>query len=105
MDPSRAESLSAHVGHPLVLGLRPHTLHLDPGPAGGAPSRAGLNATVRTVEPLGDAMDVSATLETGHRIVARVPAREGVEPGARILFHVDMSQAHVFEPGDFGVRL
>jgi multiple sugar transport system ATP-binding protein len=104
MDQSRAESLVAHVGSPLVLGLRPQTLHLEPAPAG-TPSRSGLQATVRTVEPLGDSMDVSAILETGQRVVARVPAHEGVEPGSRILFHVDMSHAHVFEPGDFGVRL
>jgi multiple sugar transport system ATP-binding protein len=107
MDQSRAESLVAHVGSPLVLGLRPQALHLEPALAsgGGGPARSGLGATVRTVEPLGDAMDVSAVLETGQRVVARVPAREGVEPGSRILFHVDMSQAHVFEPGDFGARL
>lgn len=104
MDQARAESLIVHVGSPLVLGLRPHTLHLDAAPAN-APARAPLRAVVRTVEPLGDSMDVSATLETGQRVVARVTAREGVVPDERILFHVDMTQAHVFEPGEFGARL
>lgn len=104
---SRTAQLTPHLEKPLVLGLRPQTLHLDAAPASTADNatRVPLAANVRTVEPLGDCMDISATLESGHKVVARVSSREGMLPESRLVFGVDMTQAHVFEPGEFGVRL
>jgi multiple sugar transport system ATP-binding protein len=92
--------LGGHVDSAVVLGLRPQTLHLD-----AAPGLSPLAATIRTIEPLGESMDISATLESGARVVARVPSRDGLRAGERLLLHVDMRLAHVFEPGEFGARL
>jgi hypothetical protein len=46
-------------------------------------------------------------LSTAHHgsVVARVPARQGIEPGQRAAVVVDLSRAHFFEPGEAGSNL
>ncbi len=98
----RAAQLKGSAGVPVVLGLRPQSLTLD---SGGAPAGRTWSLKVNVVEPLGDSMDLTCELPSGGRIVARVPARDSVAPGATLPFAVDADQVHLFEPGEFGRSL
>ncbi|MFN7614184.1 MAG: TOBE domain-containing protein, partial [Phycisphaerae bacterium] len=58
---------------------------------------ATLSASVETVEPLGEQMDVHLTLAGGQRITARVPIDMNILPGMATHVEVDMDRAHVFD--------
>jgi multiple sugar transport system ATP-binding protein len=91
-------ALSGHAGKPVVLGLRPQTLR----PSEPAASGPTLTLAVRVVEPLGDDMDIRAVTPGGHDFVARIPADGRARPAETRAYSVDMTRAHVFEPGEFG---
>jgi multiple sugar transport system ATP-binding protein len=91
----------AHVGKPVVLGLRPQALR-ESGGTGGAERVWEL--PVRVVEPLGDALDVYC-LVGKTQVVARVGPGARIEPGGTARLAPDMEQAHYFEPGEFGRAL
>lgn len=74
------------------LGVRPTMLHIA-----SAAGPATLAATVETVEPLGEQMDVHVTLGGGQRITARVPIDMQIAPGMAVHLEVDMDRAHVFD--------
>lgn len=57
------------------------------------------------VEPLGDMMDLVCQTATGERIIARVPAADGLVSGTSIRLQVDPARVHFFEPGEFGRAL
>jgi multiple sugar transport system ATP-binding protein len=97
---AKSGALANHAGKPVVLGIRPQAVR----DGAGQPHETATLA-VRVIEPLGDAMDVSCRTSRGTPIVARVPAHSGVNAGAPASFHVIMDEAHVFEPGEFGVNL
>ena len=97
----------------VVLGLRPEGLLLRPaeGQAGDATPTVRLRVDV--VEPLGNTMDVYATLPgteqadvpaSGTHLVARVKAQP-LEEGEEANFHVDLEKVHVFEVGEYGRNL
>ncbi len=97
---AKAAKLGGQTGKPLVLGLRPQAFG-DETRAGGVRMRM----QVRVTEPLGDTVDVFCSTPRNASIVARVSARNMFKPGTVGEFAVDMEQAHVFEPGEFGVNL
>jgi multiple sugar transport system ATP-binding protein len=92
----------AHRG-PAVLGVRPDQLRVTAGaPAAGDAS--GAAATLDAVERLGDRMDV-VLHAAGHRLVARIANDETLREGAPATVRFDLSQAHLFAPGEDGARL
>lgn len=98
-----AARFEAGVGRPVVLGIRPAALRERS--SGPAEDEAALPITVASVETLGDVTDVSGRTPGGSLIVARLPRRErpAIEPV--LTLRLDLSDAHLFEPGDFGRRL
>jgi multiple sugar transport system ATP-binding protein len=73
------------------LGVRPTMLRLV-----ASPSPTTLPATIETIEPLGEQMDVHATLASGQRITARVAIDMHIAPGTAVHLDVDMTRAHLF---------
>jgi multiple sugar transport system ATP-binding protein len=98
----RFSALRSRGDKPVVLGVRPQNLRIEEAGAAGSP---GFGATVRVVEPLGDTMDVVCATPTLPHFVARVAAREDIEPGQELRLIPTGEGVHVFEPGEFGVRL
>jgi multiple sugar transport system ATP-binding protein len=108
LPPAWCARLEAREGKAMVLGVRPQGLAV----ARDA-SRAAFAATVRVVEPLGDAVDVTLTPagRDEQRLVARLPANAGgaeiatLQPGAPVSLDIAMERTHLFEPGEFGVNV
>ncbi|MCC6678716.1 MAG: sn-glycerol-3-phosphate ABC transporter ATP-binding protein UgpC [Phycisphaerales bacterium] len=93
-------------GQAITLGLRPQMLReASPGARDRFEAGPVVSLEVRVVEPLGETMDVFATTPGGHKVVARVPAKQSLIPAGVHNFVVDMTQAHLFEPGELGVNL
>lgn len=103
---SRAGRVSGLVGRGVVLGVRPQMFREVSGEASGSEgSGATMTMPVRVTEPLGDTVDVfCGTAAQGH-VVARVGAKTRARAGETIVLSVDMGEAHVFEPGEFGRNL
>ncbi len=100
----RSGKVSGLVGRPVVLGVRPQMFR-EVGGAEGEGSGAVITMPVRVTEPLGDTVDVfCGTAAQGH-VVARVGAKTKAKAGETIVLSVDMGEAHVFEPGEFGRNL
>ncbi|MFO0862090.1 MAG: sn-glycerol-3-phosphate ABC transporter ATP-binding protein UgpC [Phycisphaerales bacterium] len=100
--PARAAALAAHIGKPIVLGIRPQMFALEPS----GHSDAVMRARVNVVEPLGDTVDVSCSTTRSPHLVARLPARGNPVPaGQDVTLHVAMDLVHYFEPGEFGAKL
>ena len=105
-----AHAAREHLDRPVVLGLRPEHLslcdetdHAGDAASGGAQG-AGLDLSVRVVEPLGATMDVYTTLPAGQRVLVRTEARP-LSVGSTHRFRVAMHKAHLFEPGEYGANL
>lgn len=111
LTPEQGAKVRMRVGQAVTLGLRPQTLREAGGTNavgvvnGSAAAGGAIALDVRVVEPLGESMDVFATTRGGHKVVARVPARESLIPAGIHSFVVDMAQAHLFEPGELGGNL
>ena len=95
---------SGKVGGHVVLGVRPEHFSLDP-----IPGYSTIEAKLTAIEPLGHVMDAYLTTKYNGRapgrIVARVGAKVGVETDVPRQVHLDLTQAHVFEPGELGMNL
>jgi hypothetical protein len=50
-------------------------------------------------------MDVVCRTGRHEHIVARVPARDGVEAGTELTLYLDQSRLHLFEPGEDALNL
>ena len=84
---------------PAILGFRPQALR--PGVA----TRGRLDLNIRIIEPLGEAIDIHASTQAGHSVIARVPPMEGLQAGGTATFCVEPGSVHLFDPGEFGPRL
>ena len=109
--PAMAGRLSGYVGKHVILGIRPEHFDLDVGDASSngsngthrtASGGAGLDATMNVIEPLGNDMDVYLSTKYHPHVVARVPARVGLEMNRPVRVSVDLDRGHFFEPGDVG---
>lgn len=93
---SRFEKLSAHVGKPIVLGIRPE--HISRAREGDA--REGLArcaATIDLVQPTG--ARTYATFKLGGvESVAELQAHDVSQPGEPIDLAIDMNRAVIIEP-------
>ncbi len=83
-----------HVGRDIVLGIRPGSLHADPG--------GPLTMTVETVETLGDATYVTGPTPGGARLTARI---DTADVGETLGLAVAPDALHLFAPGDPGPAL
>ncbi len=99
------------MGKPLVMGLRPDSIHTDsehaasPG-ATDAESRIALGRmNIKLIEPLGDITNMHVQLADNATIVARIPPRVAHQLGDKVNLFADASRLHFFGPGEFGERL
>jgi multiple sugar transport system ATP-binding protein len=102
-NPARADRLKGRTG-PVVLGIRPEGLaaNSDGRFKGG---RNSISVTVEVTEPLGEKMDVYATVQGRDRIVARLDSHADVRTGMAMPLFADMSRVHIFEAGGVGASL
>ena len=86
---------SAHVGHALVLGLRPENIH-DPLSTSAPASAHTAEVKVEIAEPMG--AETLLYLHTGATsFIARVRPTDRFELGQRIQVAFDLTQAHLFD--------
>jgi multiple sugar transport system ATP-binding protein len=91
---------ASKAGQPIVLGVRPGAISIDPN----APADRSFQATVVVVEPLGEMTDVRLTTASGATLTARIPSVVGGNPtvGETVRLTVEADRVHLFEPGMFG---
>jgi len=100
----KAELVAGKVGQPIVFGIRPEGMYLRRSEHAGDEQQV-LNLKVEVTEPLGNTMDVYASVPNAEKhIVARVKA-EPMEEGGTHKFYVDEDKVQLFEPGDYGENL
>jgi multiple sugar transport system ATP-binding protein len=104
LPPEQASRLGDWIGKDVVLGLRPEAMSLEPAGRFAGEGNS-LAVTLGLVEPLGDKMDLFAALPDHNQIVARVDAREDLEPRQSITLHIDGRKLYVFEPAAPGRNL
>ncbi|MGI8417088.1 MAG: ABC transporter ATP-binding protein [Nakamurella sp.] len=98
--PGTPLTVSVHADVPDIIriGLRPDELAIST-----TPSDAGTQATVRLVEPLGNATDL--ILELGEQTcIARHPGFLKLAPGDQVWIDATHTRQHIFDPGT-GQRL
>ena len=109
----QSRRVGRYSGRDVVLGLRPEGLLLRPAEGQAGDATPTIRLRVDVVEPLGNTMDVYATLPgteqadvpaSGTHLVARVKAQP-LEEGEEADFHVDLEKVHVFEVGEYGRNL
>ena len=103
----QSDRLRPHFGRPVVMGIRPQALGLaiDQERGRDFADRNQFVLELLVIEPLGDAMDLVCQTAGGERIVARIPAVDGLLPGTTVRLEVQFARLHVFEPGEFGASL
>lgn len=89
---------------PAVLGIRPEALSAAPEGRFRA-ARNALQVTVEVTEPLGEKMDVYATVQGGGRIVARLDSHAEIRSGMTVPIYIDISRVHVFDSAGSGAAL
>ncbi|MCG8409399.1 MAG: sn-glycerol-3-phosphate ABC transporter ATP-binding protein UgpC [Phycisphaerales bacterium] len=105
------ERLSSYADREMVLGIRPDAFSVERPAGNGVTDRthgddfAKLGVRITLVEPLGDRKDIYMTTEARKQLVGRVDARVSVSEGQSLEVFIDMSRAHVFEPGELGVNV
>ncbi|MDX2114643.1 MAG: sn-glycerol-3-phosphate ABC transporter ATP-binding protein UgpC [Planctomycetota bacterium] len=105
-----APGLAAALDKPVVLGFRPSAMSerqegkFQP-PPGFARGDNALRLRPKVIEPLGEMIDASCETDTGHRVIARIDAREDFPLNQPVDLYLDMQHVHVFEPGEFGRNL
>jgi multiple sugar transport system ATP-binding protein len=107
-----AAKMSACIGRPMVMGVRPDAFSVEPPgqsteTSGGAvqdkPARIRVRITL--VEPLGDRKDIYMATPGQKNLVGRVDARVPVFEGQEVQMYLEMSRVHLFEPGEMGVNV
>jgi multiple sugar transport system ATP-binding protein len=90
-----AKKAAAHLGRPLVLGIRPEDV-TDVLTAGDADPRRTAEVQIEVVEPMGP--ETFLYLRTGaHPLVARVRASDRFDPNHCLKVAFDMAKAHLFD--------
>ena len=102
--PEQAARLGEWIGKDVVLGLRPEAMNLEPSGRFAGTDNS-IAAALGVVEPLGEKMDLFATVGDNKQIVARVDSQENLEPGQSVTLHIDPRKVHVFDPGAGGRNL
>ncbi len=102
--PEQAKVLGKWLGKDVVLGVRPEAMHVQ-GEGRFAGDHNMLPVEVVVVEPLGERMDVYASMARHPHIVARIDAHCSIQAGQNLMLYLDMRKVHVFEPGETGRNL
>jgi len=89
-------ALKASIGMPLILGIRPEHLFINPEKAGHTP--IAFKAEVQLVERLGHESFVFAQLADNRQVVARIVPEMQAEPMGLIELFADSRQVHCFDP-------
>ena len=99
LGPEKSARLHEYLGRPVVLGIRPEDVIVNPAPrqhASGEPPGA-TAATVELVEPQG--AEVFLYLSTSAQaFVARVGAQIPAQPNQEVWVTFNADQAHFFDP-------
>lgn len=103
----QSSRLKAFEGMRVVAGIRPQALSVAVDQQAGREFADGNELVLElvVVEPLGDMMDLVCQAASGEKVVARVPALEGLNSGTTVRLQVDPARIHFFEPGEFGKAL
>lgn len=101
LPPRWAPRDTAGAGRPLVLGIRPEALALQP--QGENDSR--IQVRIRMIEPMGDRKNLHMTTLAQVKLVGRVDSRVTVFEGQELPMFLDWERAYVFEPGESGVNV
>jgi multiple sugar transport system ATP-binding protein len=101
LDRTVAGRVQPYLEREVVLGLRPQAVAVSPRSEG-----AGLPARVLEVQPLPQAAVLYVEMEEGAAqgaaaltLVCKTSARARMASGDLVSIHLDMRQAHVFDPG------
>ena len=109
MPPDLSDRLRRYAGRQMILGARPETLEFAAAQNGettpGKAAQTRLPMRVQVVEPLGESSDVYLQPAEGGQVVARVSSQVGVTEGSTVQVALDVSRAHVFEPGETGLNV
>jgi multiple sugar transport system ATP-binding protein len=97
--PKRAAAdLVQHIGHDVIIGLRPEDLY-ETAPAGGPAEIARLPARVVAVEPLGAETLLLVALDgSNEELVARIGRDTDLSSGERLDIALDSAALHLFDP-------
>jgi multiple sugar transport system ATP-binding protein len=91
LSPAKAERLRAYKGQTVTLGIRPEDMHLI-----GGDGRAGIDAVVDVVEPLGS--EILLDVKVGpHVMVARVDPTVRAKVHEKIRLNVEPDRLHFFD--------
>ncbi len=93
--PAKAEPFRSHIGHDVILGIRPEDIHdINYQPPGITPAE--FEATVEVIEQMGNEMILY--LEEGNKsFIARTDPRTGARVGARIGVTMNLDNMHIFD--------
>lgn len=98
--------LSSYAERPIVMGVRPETLHASTATLGSAAGEAArFRGHVVVTEPLGDRMDVQLETPRHKKLVCRVDGRAGIQERTAVELLLDMTRVHFFEPDAAGRNL
>ncbi len=94
--PRSPDSLKDYIDRPVVLGIRPESIHhpdyLPPGI-----TSTDIKADVSVVERMGHELIVYATLADGSEIVSRLDPRATSVPGETMCLQLDSHRIHLFD--------
>ncbi len=93
-----APSLARHVGHDVIIGIRPEDLY-EIAPVGGTEQLTRLSALVVAVEPLGAETLLLVTLPASNdEVIARIGRDTALRNGDRLEIALDTAAIHLFDP-------
>ena len=96
---SAGDKFKSYVDKEMVLGVRPE--HLTVEPLAGQTDN-GIKSKVNIIEPLGDRKDVYLVSASGQKFIANLDPHTAIDIDHQVTMYVDISKAHVFEPGETG---
>lgn len=96
LDAARAQSLRPHIGKPVVLGIRPEHILINPPPS--VLPACTLHALVELVQPTGSETHLHLA---GHirTFIVRVPPTHSAHLNQSVALTFDLSRAHLFDRG------
>ena len=83
----------------MVLGIRPEHLTVE---SFAGQSNNGIKSRVNVIEPLGDRKDVYLTSMSGQKLIANLDPHTAIDIDHKVTMYVDITKAHIFEPGETG---
>jgi len=98
LSPNALHRMKAHVGHQIVVGIRPETIGLE-----GASTHQTVAGVVELIEDIGSDQFVHVKIGA-ETVVARLPAKQSVKVHDTVTLNIDMRSAHFFS-ADTGLAI